>query len=60
MSYDLMFWKQNPICAASPSEIYGELMEGRAVEDLETFPTVEFINRIHQRFPGTTTARMEV
>jgi hypothetical protein len=55
MSYDLTFWKQKPTCTASPSHIYGELMEGRAVDGLETIPTAEFIQRIHQRFPGITT-----
>ena len=55
MSYDLTFWKQKPTCRLPPSEIYGELMEGRAVDGLETIPTAEFIKRIRQRFPGMTT-----
>jgi hypothetical protein len=55
MSYDLAFWKQKPTCTASPSSIYGELLEGRAVDGLETIRTAEFVARIHQRFPGITT-----
>ena len=55
MSYDLTFWKQKPSCKASPSSIYGELLEGRVVEGLEVIPTAEFVARIHERFPGITT-----
>ena len=55
MSYDLAFWKQKPACSASPSSIYGELLEGRAVDGLEFIPTAQFVARIHQRFPGITT-----
>lgn len=55
MSYDLAFWKPEPTCMASPSQIYEELLEGRAIDGLETIPTAEFIQRIHQRFPGIST-----
>jgi hypothetical protein len=55
MSYDLAFWKQKPTCTAPPSSIYADLLEGRAVDGLETIPTAEFVARIHHRFPGITT-----
>ena len=55
MSYDLTFWKQKPTSTSSPSHIYGELLEGRTVGELESIPTAEFIKLIHQRFPGITT-----
>jgi hypothetical protein len=55
MSYDLTFWKQKPDCTAPPSSIYRELLDGRAVDGLETIPTDEFVARIHQHFPGITT-----
>lgn len=55
MSYDLTFWKQKPTCTKSPSHTYRELLEGRAVDGLETIRTAEFIQRIRQRFPGITT-----
>ena len=52
MSYDLAFWKQRPTCTASPSQIHGELLDGRAVDGLETIPTDEFVARVHQCFHG--------
>jgi hypothetical protein len=55
MSYDLAFWKQKPTCTASPSSIYGDLLEGRAVDGLETIPTTEFITRVQERFLGIST-----
>ena len=35
-----------------PSHIYRELVDGRAVESLETIPTAAFVARVHQKFPG--------
>ena len=55
MSYDLTFWKQKSTCTMPPSHIYRELLDGRAVESLETIPTADFVARIHQKFPGITT-----
>jgi len=55
MSYDLTFWMQKSTVPQAPSHIYGELLEGRAVEGLETIQTAEFTKLIHQRFPGIVT-----
>jgi len=55
MSYDLIFWKQKSTCTTKPSSICEELMEERAVDGLDTIPTVDFISRIHQQFPGIVT-----
>jgi hypothetical protein len=55
MSYDLTFWKQELTATQTPSHIYGELLEGRTVEGLETIETAEFTKLIHQRFPGIVT-----
>jgi hypothetical protein len=52
MSYDLVFWKQKPACSAAPSAIYRELMNDAAVEGLEVIPIVEFLARVHKKFPG--------
>ncbi len=55
MSYDLTFWKQKSTCTASPSHIYGALLEEGVVDGLEAILTAEFIERIHQEFPGIVT-----
>jgi hypothetical protein len=55
MSYDLAFWKQKTTCTAKPAQIWGELLDGRTVDGLETIPIADFIQGIHQRFPGIVT-----
>jgi hypothetical protein len=54
MSYDLAFWKQKRTCALPPAHIYRELLDGRAVESLETIPTAEFVARVRQKFSDIT------
>jgi hypothetical protein len=52
MSYDLAFWKQKPNYTGRPANIYRDLLEGRAVDGLDTISAAEFLSRVGQQFPG--------
>jgi hypothetical protein len=55
MSYDLTFWKQKPTFNVAPAQVYRELLEGRTMDGLDTIPTNEFTELIHQHFPEIVT-----
>ena len=52
MTRDLVFWKQKPGCTLPAAGIYRALLDGSVIEDLETMPAAQFLERIEQRFPG--------
>lgn len=52
MSYNLVFWNQQPRMSRAPSEILEELNNGSPVEGLNELTVDEFLQRIIDTFPG--------
>ncbi|HET6873736.1 MAG TPA: hypothetical protein VFH70_03095 [Acidimicrobiales bacterium] len=52
MSYDLVFWKQDPPQSKDPAVTFTALAEGRRPDGVMDFPIQRFLDGIEDAFPG--------
>jgi len=57
MSYDLVFWRQEPAMSADPNTTYAALNEGASVDGLVPIPSEELIGDLSLAFPTAVRER---
>ena len=51
MSYDLLFWKQEPPRCENPVSVFESLNGGQRPAQLTSFPVEEFLQRVQAAYP---------
>lgn len=54
VSYDLVFWRQDPGERRSPQLIYEALVDNGAVPGIPLLPVEDFLARLMEAFPGAS------
>ncbi len=52
MSYELIFWQQQPAARLEPAEIYSALMDGDDPTGLDEIPIERLLEGLSDAFPG--------